>query len=65
PNMIARLELPGNHLTPLSQNFNWETGKVFTPFDAIGQWFKQEFSRDLQRLKQEILRWLNPVGIRG
>ncbi|MGL5871243.1 MAG: DUF1350 family protein [Xenococcaceae cyanobacterium] len=65
PNMIARLELPGNHLTPLSQNLNWETGQVFTPFDAIGQWFKQEFSRDLQRLKQEILRWLNPVGIRG
>jgi hypothetical protein len=61
PSMVACLELPGNHLTPLSQNLNWQAGNVFTPFDAIGQWLKQEFSRDLHRLKQEVLRWLNPV----
>ncbi|HHP7229791.1 MAG TPA: DUF1350 family protein [Xenococcaceae cyanobacterium] len=54
--------LPGNHLTPLSQNLNWQTGDIFTPLDAIGQWFKQEFSRDLPRLQKEVLFWLNPVS---
>jgi hypothetical protein len=61
PSMIAMLKLPGNHLTPLSQKINWQTGNVFTPLDAFGQWLKQELSRDLANLKQEILRWLNPV----
>ncbi|MGD2183288.1 DUF1350 family protein [Lusitaniella coriacea] len=62
PTMTANLTLPGTHLTPLSQEVNWQVGEMFTPFDAIGQWFKQESSRDLNRLKQEILRWLNPVA---
>jgi hypothetical protein len=61
PSMIAMLKLPGNHLTPLSQKINWQTGNVFTPWDAFGQWLKQELSRDLANLRQEILRWLNPV----
>jgi hypothetical protein len=61
PHMTALLTLPGTHLTPLSQEVQWQSGEVFTPFDAIGQWLKQETSRDLNRLKQEILRWLNPV----
>lgn len=60
PNMIAYLNLPGNHLTPLSQDFNWEVGEIFTPLDAIGQWIKQGLSRDLNQLKQEICHWLNP-----
>lgn len=60
PNMIASLLLPGNHLTPLGQEIDWQTGEVFTPFDAVGQWFKQSFSRDLYRLKDEIFYWLNP-----
>jgi hypothetical protein len=61
PNMIASLTLPGNHLTPLGQEINWQPSEIFTPLDAIGQWVKQGFSRDLNRLKQEIIRWLNPV----
>jgi hypothetical protein len=63
PEMIATLTLPGNHLTPLSQEINWQAGDIFTPFDAFGQWFKQGFSRDLSRLNQEILRWLNPFSL--
>jgi hypothetical protein len=63
PNMVALLTLPGNHLTPLGQEINWQPGEIFTPFDAIGQWVKQGFSRDLYRLKQEILRWLNPLSV--
>ncbi|MBE9166683.1 DUF1350 family protein [Pleurocapsales cyanobacterium LEGE 06147] len=62
PSMVALLTLPGNHLTPLSQEIDWQTGEIFTAFDAIGQWIKQGLSRDLFRLNKEILRWLNPVS---
>jgi hypothetical protein len=61
--LISLLVLPGNHLTPLGQEISWQTGESFTPLDAIGQWFKQEFSRDSTRLKTEILRWLNPLPV--
>ncbi|MDJ0662135.1 MAG: DUF1350 family protein [Crocosphaera sp.] len=63
PNLVALQSLSGNHLTPLSQEIKWEMGEVFTPLDAVGQWVKQTFSRDLYRLKDEILRWLNPGRI--
>jgi hypothetical protein len=59
--LIALRTLPGNHLTPLSQDVSWQTGEVFTPLDAIGQWLKQGLARDNSRLKDEILHWLNPV----
>jgi Protein of unknown function (DUF1350) len=59
--LIAMRILPGNHLTPLSQDIDWQTGEIFTPFDAIGQWLKQGLSRDNSRLKEEILTWLDPV----
>ena len=62
PKMTALLTLPGNHLTPLSQDIRWQMGDVFTPFDAFGQWLKQEFSRDLCQLNREIVRWLNPLA---
>lgn len=52
--------LPGNHLTPLGQEFNWKPGNTFTPFDAIGQFFKQGLANDLAPLRREILLWLNP-----
>jgi hypothetical protein len=61
--MVAMQTLPGNHLTPLGQDVNWKTGEVFTPIDAIGQWIKQEVYRDLNGLKREILRWLNPLSV--
>ena len=60
PEMISLLTLQGNHLTPLGQDIEWELGEVYTPLDAIGQWVKQSLSRDLYRLNQEVLRWLNP-----
>ena len=62
PNMVAVQTLQGNHITPLGQDVNWKTGDVFTPFDAIGQWMKQEVYRDLNQLKREILRWLDPFA---
>lgn len=63
PNMVASVLLSGNHLTPLGQELNWQTGEIFTPFDAVGQWVTQSFSRDLRNLAPEILRWLNPSEI--
>ncbi len=60
PQMIAYLTLPGNHLTPLGQEIDWQPGESFNPFDAVGQWLKQSFSRDSYRLREEMLLWLNP-----
>jgi len=63
PNMVAVQTLQGNHLTPLGQDVNWRAGQSFSPFDAIGQWMKQEVYRDLNQLKREILRWLDPLSV--
>jgi hypothetical protein len=61
--MTSQLTLSGNHLTPLGQDLPLQfNANVFTPLDAIGQWFKQEINRDLHQLKREMLRWLNPIG---
>lgn len=61
--MVTLQTLNGTHTTPLGQDFKWQTGSSFTPFDAVGQWFKQEFYRDQNQLKRTILKWLNPVSM--
>jgi hypothetical protein len=53
--------LRGNHLTPLGQDVQWQTGSEFSPFDAIGQFFRQELTRDLNQLKRTLMYWLDPV----
>jgi len=63
PGMVTTKTLKGTHTTPLGQDLKWQTGSNFTPFDAFGQWFKQEFYRDLKQLKQTILMWLNPASM--
>lgn len=61
PGMVAMQMLPGSHITPLGQDISWQAGKEFSPFDAIGQWVKQEvLYKELNVLKREILRWLEP-----
>ncbi|MEO1447849.1 MAG: DUF1350 family protein [Cyanobacteria bacterium J06635_11] len=50
--------LKGTHTTPIAQNIRWEASQSFSPFDAIGQFMKQEFYRDIKVLKEEILYWL-------
>ncbi|MBD2138919.1 DUF1350 family protein [Anabaena sp. FACHB-1237] len=62
PNMVTLKILPGNHTTPLGQDIKWQPGTSFSAIDAVGQWFKQEIYRDLRRLKQVLLFWLNPVS---
>jgi hypothetical protein len=62
PGMISTQIINGSHLTPLGQDLQWQLNpQIFTPFDAIGQWIKQEVHRDLHQLKREMLRWLDPV----
>lgn len=63
PEMVSLRTLKGTHTTPLGQDIKWQTSSSFTPFDAVGQWFKQEFYRDLKQLKSTILMWLNPVSM--
>ncbi|AKG24355.1 DUF1350 family protein [Calothrix sp. 336/3] len=60
--MVTTQTLTGNHLTPLGQDVKWQAGKDFNPFDALGQWFKQEIYRDLHQLKRTINLWLNPLS---
>jgi Protein of unknown function (DUF1350) len=62
PEMVTAQTLPGTHTTPLGQDIKWQTGTSFTPFDAFGQWFRQEVYRDLNQLKRAILLWLNPLS---
>ena len=61
PNMVTAQTLNGTHTTPLGQDVKWQSGTTFTPFDAMGQWFKQEVYRDLNQLKKVITFWLNPL----
>jgi Protein of unknown function (DUF1350) len=62
PGMASMQIINGSHLTPLGQDFQLSiSSPIFTPFDAIGQWIKQEVHRDLHQLKREILDWIDPV----
>lgn len=62
PSMVTLRTLTGTHLTPLSQKIKWQTGNLFTPIDAIGQWFNQGMSRNLENLHRELVIWLNPMS---
>ncbi|MEM1239277.1 MAG: DUF1350 family protein [Cyanobacteria bacterium P01_H01_bin.26] len=58
PQRTAIEILRGSHTTPIAQDVRWQPGRSFTAFDAIGQFVKQEFYRDLGQLKHTVLRWL-------
>lgn len=60
--MTAVKVLSGNHLTPLNQRIKWKMGDVYTPLDAIGQWFNQDVSRSLNLLNKELILWLDPAS---
>jgi len=64
PDMTSIKILKGTHITPLGQDVTWKAGAEFSPFDAIGQFMKQETSRDITQLKQTMLMWLEPLRIR-
>jgi len=54
--------LPGTHTTPMAQDIPWQPGSQFSAFDAVGQFVRQEFTRDFRQLEEVILMWLNPLG---
>lgn len=62
PGMVTLQQLIGSHTTPLGQDISWQAGTTFTPFDAIGQWMRQEVYRELNQLKRTILFWLDPLS---
>lgn len=56
--------LRGSHTTPIAQDVpwqqtQWDNNSSFSPFDAVGQFVKQEFYRDIKSLRAEILYWLS------
>jgi hypothetical protein len=61
PGMIATQTLSGTHLTPLGPDVKLQAGSVFTPWDAIAQWMRQEVYRELHQLERTMLLWLNPL----
>ncbi len=64
PEMVAFQTLKGSHTTPIGQDIKWQIGSSYSPFDAIGQWMRQEIYRELEGLEKAIARWLNPMGTR-
>jgi len=58
PNTTTVRIIKGTHTTPIAQDVQWQASTSFTPFDAFGQFVKQEFYRDIKVLKSEILYWL-------
>ena len=58
PQFTAIQILQGTHTTPIAQDVRWQPGQSFTAFDAIGQFVKQEFYKDLGQLKKTMLQWL-------
>jgi hypothetical protein len=62
PGMVIAQTLAGTHLTPLGPDAKLQAGDIFTPFDAISQWVRQEVYRELHQLEGAILKWLNPLA---
>lgn len=60
--MVTMKRLSGTHLTPLNQKIKWQMGEFYTPIDAIGQWFNQGISKNLNQLRQELIIWLDPMS---
>jgi hypothetical protein len=59
--LVSFRPLNGNHTTPIGQDLRWQVGEDFSPIDAVGQWMRQSVYKDLDGLKREIARWLDPT----
>lgn len=59
--LVSFRPLNGNHTTPIGQDLRWQVGEDFSPIDAVGQWMRQNVYQDLDHLKREIARWLDPT----
>ncbi|TVR15522.1 MAG: DUF1350 domain-containing protein [Phormidium sp. GEM2.Bin31] len=61
PDWVSFRLLKGTHLTPIAQDIPWDVGQSFSPLDAMAQWVKQGFYRDLNGLTREVGFWLDPT----
>lgn len=64
PDLTEVQIMPGTHTTPLVQNLPWQPGSSFSALDAVGQFVKQELTRDLRQLQELVLEWLDPLADR-
>lgn len=62
PKLTSVQILPGTHTTPLAQDVPWQPSRSFSALDAIGQYVRQEFTRDMRKLQDIILLWLDPLA---
>ncbi|MDJ0726489.1 MAG: DUF1350 family protein [Prochloraceae cyanobacterium] len=58
PDTTYILTLPGNHLTPLSQDLKWYPRKGL-PLSQFVRWLDLQLSYDLYRLNRKIISWLD------
>lgn len=58
PETVTLRSLPGNHLTSMGIDLNWQTGKAFSPLDAVGQWLSSSVHKDNRTLEDLLLQWL-------
>jgi Protein of unknown function (DUF1350) len=61
--LVSFRPMNGNHTTPIGQDLRWQVGEDFSPIDAVGQWMRQNVYQDLDSLKREIARWLDPTTL--
>jgi hypothetical protein len=62
PGLTSALRLPGSHLTPCSQDISFYNRINIDFLQSTNRWLKEGLSRDLYRLKDEMLIWLNPTS---
>lgn len=54
---LTKITIDGNHITPCVQDIVWETGKVYTPFDAVGQLFRNVALSEIRETVASVSNW--------
>ena len=59
------MTLPGTHVTPCGSDMRWDTGKSFSPADALAAAARQFTMTDIRRLGDSVVEWLNSHSVQG
>lgn len=54
---LTKIMVNGNHITPCVQDIKWEAGKVYTPFDATGQVFRNIALSEIRETVASVSGW--------
>lgn len=54
---LKKITIDGNHITPCVQDIKWELGKVYTPFDAVGQLFRNAALSEIRETVASVSSW--------